>query len=304
MKNRILALSAILSLAVVSCQNNDDLENTESALLLKSATIATSDVAIESVAQETSYEADFYSEYEHILRKLSHFKGRKGNLLAGKDHNHYVASEMPVVSIDTAAAGYPIYISIDYGDGIETTHGKVISGLVKIEITGVKNTDGSKRIIDFVDCKIDTIAVAGTSTELYNSDNTTTRSIKLTSNVTFTVDDGAVLNRVGNEVRTWTAGLSTAQERNDDVIETSGSVNVTSNDGNTYSKTITKNLIHTGDCHSIVEGVVEYKQNSTVLATLDYGDGTCDNVATLTTGGTITEIQLKNPKAKGGKGHN
>lgn len=303
MKTKVFALSALCALALFSCQNSDDLASSEQAALLKSATITASDVAVESVSQEVNYEADFYSEYEHLLRSLSHFKGRKGNLLAGKDHNHYVEGEMPVVSIDTAAAGYPIYITIDYGDGIETTHGRLISGLVKIEITGAKNTDGSKRIIDFQKCKIDTIGIAGTSTELFTGDNTTSRSTQLTSNVTFTIDGGSVLNRVGSEVRTWTAGLATQKERNDDVIETSGSVKVTSSDGNTYSKTITKNLVHKGECHSIVQGTVEYKQNSTLLATLDYGDGTCDNIATLTAGGTTTEIQLKNPKSKGGKGH-
>ena len=68
MKTRTFALSAILFMAFVACQNSDELETTgQSAVLLKSATIAASDVAVESAAQEANYEADFYSEYEHIL---------------------------------------------------------------------------------------------------------------------------------------------------------------------------------------------------------------------------------------------
>jgi hypothetical protein len=56
---------------------------------------------------------------------------------------------------------------------------------------------------------------------------------------------------------------------------------------------------------------VEYSLNGSVVAELNYGDGTCDNLALLTTEGETIEIELqgKMPKAKldghfnGNKGH-
>ena len=46
-------------------------------------------------------------------------------------------------------------------------------------------------------------------------------------------------------------------------------------------------------------GGVGRSQNGVVVGTLDYGDGTCDNLATLTSGGTTVTIELKGkmPKA-------
>jgi len=130
MKTTIKAILVISVFAFFACDKNGtndgiDLTTTDlSVLQLKSATLAVNDVAVESVSEEATYEADFYGGYEQILRQLAHFKGNKGNLLAGKGHFHYVEGQLPVVSIDTAEAGYPITITIDSGDSILTNHGR------------------------------------------------------------------------------------------------------------------------------------------------------------------------------------
>lgn len=306
MKTKILALLVIISFALFSCQKSEVSTSSDtSAALLKSATIATTDVAVQSASVEATFEADFYAGFEHILRELSHVKGKKGDLMAGHGDLHYVQGETPVVTIDTAAAGYPITITIAYGDGIETNHGKVISGTVKIEINGDKNTDGSTREITFDKCAIDTIAINGSSIETFIGDNTTTRKITNNSDVTFTITGGATLVRKGSETSEWLAGVATPEVRDDDKIVITGSTIVQNTTDNiTYSKTITDGLIKLGDCRDIVAGKVEYHQDAVVIATLDYGDGTCDNLATLTVGGTTTEVTLKGPgNGKGGKGH-
>jgi hypothetical protein len=75
---------------------------------------------------------------------------------------------------------------------------------------------------------------------------------------------------------------------------------VESSTGDSYERLITEPLIELGDCRHPVEGILQYSQNETVMAELNYGDGTCDNLATLTTGGETIEIELqgKMPKAK------
>jgi len=306
MKTKISALFAIASVAFFSCQKNDVSTSSDtSASLLKSATIATTDVAVQSASVEATLEADFYAGFERVLRELSHVKGRKGNLLAGHGDLHYVLGETPVVTIDTAATGYPITITIDYGTGIETDHGKVISGTVKIVMNGDKNTDGSTREITFTKCAVDTIGINGTCIEKFIGDNTTTRKITNNSDVTFTITGGATLVRKGTETSEWLSGVSTPQDRSDDKVIINGAITVDNTTDNvSYSRTITNGLIKLGDCRYIVSGTVEYKQAGTVIGTLDYGNGTCDNVATLTVGGTTTEVTLKGPgDGKGGKGH-
>ena len=306
MKTKFLALFVIGSFVFFSCQkNNEAVSSGDSASLLKSAILATTDVAVQSASVEATLEADFYAGFERVLRELSHVKGKKGNLLAGHGCLHYIESEMPVVTIDTAATGYPITITIDYGTGIETDHGKVISGTVKVVINGDKNTDGSTREITFTNCAVDTIAIDGTSIEKFIGDNTTTRKITNNSDVTFKITDGATLVRKGTETSEWLAGVGTPQDRSDDKVVINGSITVDNTTDNiSYSRTITNGLIKLGDCRYIVSGTVDYQQAGSVIGTLDYGDGTCDNVATLAVGGTTTEVTLKGSDGgKGGKGH-
>lgn len=298
MKTKSTVLAATLFFAFFACQKNDVTDTSAGLtdLQLKSASIALSDVAVESVSEEASYEAYFYSEYEHMLRHLVRVKGRKGNLLSGRGYFHYEAGMAPVVSIDTADAGYPITITIEYGDSTVTRHGRVISGQVVIEISGAKDTDGSTRKVSFIDCAVDSIGIDGTLSETFNGDNSSTRVLTTTSDVTFTLADGTTITRVGSDVREWLQGLDTTGDRSDDRIQITGILNVTSSTGDTYTREITDPLIRLGDCFHPVQGLVQYSQNSTVLATLDYGTGECDNLASLTTDGTTVEIELRDRK--------
>jgi hypothetical protein len=305
MKTKISIVSVIISLFFLSCQKVDDSAATSQAeSLLKSATITATDAAIQSASIEATYEADFYAGFEQILRKLSHVKGKNGNLMAGHHVLHYVKGQSPEVSIETADAGYPITITIAYGDGVETNHCKVISGTVIIVINGERGTDGSTREITFDNCKIDNIGVDGISLEEFIGDNTTTRKISSNSEVTFTITDGATFFRKGNETSEWLAGVSTPEDRSDDKIVITGAINVENKTKNSnYSRTITEGLIKLGDCRDIVSGIVEYRQDGNVIASLNYGDGTCDNLASLSVDGTTTEIKLKAPgQGNGGNG--
>ncbi|HEY3370996.1 MAG TPA: hypothetical protein VGK10_09125 [Prolixibacteraceae bacterium] len=301
MKTKILALLVILTFAFYACEKQDGVGPTTDLtdLQLKSASIAVNDVAVEGVTQEANYETDFYAGYENLLRQLAHFKGGKGNLMEGHKGMHYVEGQTPVVSIDTAAAGYPIVITIEYGDSTATKNGRVISGTVKIELSGKKGTDGSTRTISYIGCKIDSIGIEGTSSQTFNRDTTTTRTMTLTSDITFTLADGTVLHRTGDSVREWIKGLDTPLDREDDMIQTTGSLHVVSSTGDTYVKLITEPLIEIEDCHHPVSGIVQYIQNDVLISELNYGDGTCDNLAELTTGGETIEIELhgKMPKA-------
>lgn len=308
MKTTIQTFLILISIAFFSCQKNDGIQSSTEAtdlsdLQLKSATMAVNDVAVESASEEVGYETYFYGEYEHLLRALAHLKGNKHDLFAGKGNMHYMNGQRPVVSIDTAEAGYPITITIEYGTGTETNRSKLIKGLVTIVISGDKTTDGSTRTITYTNCVIDSIGIDGTCIETFNGDNTTTRMITVDSNVNFTLPDGTVLNREGNNIREWLQGLDTPLERDDDMIQVTGSINVTSSTGDKYARVISTDnpLIRLGDCHHPVQGLVQYYKNDVEIASVDYGDGTCDNKAELTTDGTTIEIVLNDhgmPMAK------
>ena len=72
-----------------------------------------------------------------------------------------------------------------------------------------------------------------------------------------------------------------------------------------YKRNIIKPLVKIDGCDYIVEGKIEYIKNGVVLATVDFGDGECDNIATKTVDGVDHEIKLnkKGKRPKKGKKH-
>jgi hypothetical protein len=300
MKTRNLTLMTFLMIIFFSCQKDETTATTEETVL-KSGEIVASDITVESALNEANYEAELFSQSERWLRSLSKFKHGKHNLFEGKHSNRYADGSFPEVSIDTAEAGYPITILIDYGDSTVLHHGKTISGTVSIEITAEKNTDGAKCIITYNGCKIDSVTVTGTDVELFNGDNASTRKNTITTDVNFELDNGTKLTRKGTSVHEWLEGLATQQEHADDKIQKTGSLSVSSSDGNEWVKTIKDPLIRLGDCHHYVQGTVEYILNENTVATLDYGSGTCDNTALLTIGDEQVEITLQNNHSKENK---
>ena len=60
-----------------------------------------------------------------------------------------------------------------------------------------------------------------------------------------------------------------------------------------YKRNIIKPLVKIDGCDYIVEGKIEYIKNGAVVATVDFGDGECDNIATKTVDGVDREFKLK-----------
>ncbi len=309
MKTTIKAILVITTIAFFGCNKSDNPSGVDNSITdltapqLKSASLAVNDIAVESTAADVNFESDFYSDYAEVLRHLAQIKGGKGNLLAGQGYFHYEKGQLPAVSITNGAGtGYPMTIVVDYGTGIKTKKGKVISGKVTVELSGPKNTDGSIRTVTYTDCAIDTVKINGVSTETFNGVDLVSRKITSVSNVTFALANGTVLGWVGNNIREWIKGLDTPKEDDDDMIQITGRIDVTSNQvTDNYARVIAKPLIRLGDCKYPVEGTIEFQKDNVAFSTVDYGDGTCDNLATLTTNGATVDIVLKDqgmPKAK------
>ena len=295
MKTQILILFALISLTMFSCQNFSGVDNSLSTstddVVLKSAEIASNDILIESISDELGYEAEFMATSERLLRQLAKFHRGK-QLMEGHKGSRYVEGYSPEITIDTADTGYPVTITIDYGDSTLLKNGRVITGLVTIEISAARDTDGATRTITYSNCVIDSVSVDGMASEVFNGDNETARTITSNSTITFVLPDGTVIDRTGNHVRNWVAGLATPLEHDDDVIETTGTTQASTSTGNVWAREILEPLVRMGDCRHHVSGIVQFSQNGTVLATLNYGNGECDDLAVLTVDGEDVEIEL------------
>ncbi len=63
-----------------------------------------------------------------------------------------------------------------------------------------------------------------------------------------------------------------------------------------YTKNIIKPIVALEDYDFPVEGTIEYLKDGKVVATIDYGNGECDNIATKTVDGKTYEFEMDNKK--------
>ncbi len=116
-------------------------------------------------------------------------------------------------------------------------------------------------------------------------------------NLVITLPDGRVLNRVGTRTSEIIAGYATPLDWTDNVYSVTGNWTTTFPNTNFQTSTITNPLIVKFACvpnnSPISQGIISFVRNSQT-ATLDYGNGTCDNQAIFTINGISYPITLGN----------
>lgn len=120
-----------------------------------------------------------------------------------------------------------------------------------------------------------TYFVISSSTSIYFADSNQT----VTENSTRTIN--------------WTEGNGTLSDKSDDVFVISGSGSGINHDGIAYTVNISSPLYRTGNCAFLKKGIIEIKPGNRLARKIDFGNGTCDNLATLSIGKFSKIIPLK-----------
>ncbi len=186
-------------------------------------------------------------------------------------------------------ARYPKVITISYDSactsGINHT---VKNGTIIITITGQPSVEGSQRIVTFENFSVNGYLIEGTKTITFLSANQWTSVLE---NGKITTPDGKVITRNAEHTRTQVAGMDT-EDRSDDVFEITGWAEGQTAEGYAYRKEIIEPLQLSKNCFWITKGIVEGTIGDAVF-TIDFGDGTCDDLAVKTTNGESEEFQLE-----------
>jgi hypothetical protein len=113
------------------------------------------------------------------------------------------------------------------------------------------------------------------------------------------VNNGKVTNTNGetitwNSTRTneWIAGENTFFNICDDVYSVTGYGNGVNREGRSYTVTITEPLIKSVCCRWISKGKLELAPDGLKTRKVDFGDGTCDNKATVEIGNRTYNISM------------
>lgn len=295
---KIIGLSVlVLTIGLFACNKSDDVSIQSEELSEKSAQVAANEVSMEAVTVESEYEVEFFSNLSPILSNWWKY----GKHFSWTSRLRYKMNQCPDVQITEGDDdGYPKIITMNYGDSTVLNNGTVLSGVIEITITAPRSSQDYERTVEYQSFGVDSVVVDGYATILVDKVDSMFR--QYTSSLTFTLADGSTIERTSERTWQWIEGMDTPEDQSDDVVVISGGAEaVMTIDGvtETYKKEITTPLKRLGDCRYIVEGVVEISLDGTVISTIDYGDGTCDEVAVVTDAdGNQTEIDLHDRKYK------
>jgi len=178
-------------------------------------------------------------------------------------------------------------ITIDFGDSCVLRNGNTVSGKILIHYEIDKTVE-----VSFDNFYNNRRKIEGGFTILKERQNQNGNPQSTnTFNITVTWPDNSTAHKEGTKTRELIEGSDTFAW-GDDVFEITGHWNFTRKDGTVHVATITTPLRRELSCRFIVSGVIALQKNDQA-AVLDFGDGTCDDLALLTKNGETTEIHLR-----------
>jgi hypothetical protein len=277
----IIILIAAMGLALVACQKQTPLEIT--------SVEAANDAAFtETVFDDVFSTLDISSLYMESAAKTK-----------------AVIDTCPYISISYPEVGeWPRTLTIDYGTSCTGLDNIVRSGKIIISVTAPRAQTGSIRSITFDGYYFNGIKIEGTKTveNLGTNDNgNVVMSVKLTGGKVILPDESYISLEFNRE-REYISGFNTHYFWDDECLIT-GYATGTGLNGKSFTHTITSALDWKAVCRFIVSGTIKLEVQGIEPFTLDYGNGDCDNLATLTRGDESKEITLGlyHPKMPVGK---
>jgi hypothetical protein len=203
------------------------------------------------------------------------------------------SSPCQIITFDLLSS--PMKATIDFGtvncpcaDG-KNRRGKIIvtfNGRLSDSLTFVTST--------FDNYFVDDDQVTGTRT-VTNKGHNTAGHINfqiITDGSIILANNGGTITYKTNHNREWTEGGSTPLDISDDVYTLSGSSSGTTTTNQAFTIVISSPLVWTISCNHFVKGVFDLTPADEVTRTVDFGNGECDAIATVTVLGFTFQITL------------
>lgn len=282
---KTLPLIAISAIFLSSCDTEDTLETQE--LISEEQTLAV--IEAETVTDELDNVIDdFFGSIESELGSKSELEAKSQS---GREDLLRCAVRTIVIT------GNEKSVTLDFGDGCETPKGDVLKGIIKMDFEWDLLAKSMTIVKSFENFYFNDISVEGTRTiakTLMNEDELPESVITFQTKLTW--EDGSFAERSGTRTRIFIEGFDTRAYA-DNVFSIEGNSTTTLSDGTVITSEITMPLIRNMACKFIVSGEKTMVKDG-VTHILNFGDGTCDNLATMTVDGETKEIELRRKKRK------
>lgn len=290
MKTKNLILGVALSLTILSCNKEDNGSSISAEDAKVSAKIDAMNDDVSNIVEEQ--ESNTYTNAT---------SGKVADLAVSELTTCATITRIPAFGT-APTVGQTVTKTIDFGTSCTLNSGNVVSG--RIIITFVFQPEATSHTINY---SFDNFFHNGIG---FNGNKTFTRTmitttanpnphpqVTMTMDLTATLANGGVYHRVGSRVREIIEGFGT-EILADNVYQITGNWVTTTPSAATQTSTITTPLHVKMSCVAankplIVSGIITIVRNNT-SATLDFGDGTCDNLAVFTVNGNSYTIVIGN----------
>lgn len=293
MKTKILNLILIVSFLSISCtKDNEDVTtfSADEAGMNAKIDIANDDVSDIVEAQ---------------------FKATMENSVSGKSTELNATSLPPCATVTRVPAfgtaptpGTLVTKTIDFGTtGCPMPNGNILKGQIIISFTFNPGATSHTINYEFLNFYHNALKFDGNKTFTRTMSVATAASpshpiVVMNMDMTVTFPNGNVLERVGTRTREIIQGFNTPNILLDNVYEVTGNWTTTFPNTTVQTSTITTPLNVKMSCISVnkpllVSGVITFVRNNNT-ATLDYGNGDCDNLAVFTINGTSYNVIIGN----------
>lgn len=222
-----------------------------------------------------------------VMMGVAEEKGLTGGRGAGVDPapDNFICATVTV----TPQSGFPRTVVIDFGPlpGCTAPNGITRSGIIRVVISDSLNHPQSNAVMTFTNYRVNGYLKEGTITWT----NTSTASVKSwrreVSNGKITAPNGTWWLHNGVKEVVQTAGVGTPHNPADDIFRITGHGTTTNSVGRTRSHLITEALQKKWICRWIDKGKIRF-EGPNHFAILDFGNGDCNNQATITIDGQVT----------------
>lgn len=271
----IAALLISTSLTFMSCQK----EKTSSDI-----------TDYQTSPQDIGQMESIFTDVDNLVAEASVNGSVNGRFSNPQDANSFILNACATVTNDSING----VLTIDFGTGCTGPHGRTRSGIIRINYSGGHYFDpGATRTVTFVNYYIDGRHVEGSRSIVNNGFNTAGNM-----NWTITATNMLITNPNGSwqawndqRNREMTAGLGDSLWVND-VYLINGSGSGANSRGHSSTSVLT-NLVRDNSCHWIINGTIENTPSSRPVRLIDFGNGTCDDLASVTVNGNTYTIHLR-----------
>ncbi len=240
--------------------------------------------------QETIINEDVIAAYfDDIMEEADEITYTNENLKTGTTTDEGMSGTR---TVETSFSGDTVIHTITFLDFVNenSPNERVKNGMVVVKVLGRPFLETFRRQIELVDYTVNDAQVEGTKLIEKTGDHAFTMTL---TNGKVIFEDGTTYSREFNRTRTQVAGTDTPFFIWDDEFLHEGSANGMNIEEKPYSRTVTEPLLKRRNCRWFVQGTVEIVVG-TETAVLDYGQGICDDEATITVNGETNTIQLRN----------